>query len=181
MSDEIYRYILGHLMVLTDEQLKKNAVHRIVNERIGVNRMEYRLNEELYHHGILGQKWGIRRFQNEDGSLTAAGKAHQEKMERKNAADQKKSDVKNRGTFTTKQLREKIEKIQLEKQLRELTNEELYPGRKAVYQALSNIGTKVATTAISGGLLYGISAAVSGKFDIKELGSSLYYGGPKKK
>lgn len=29
---------------------------------------------ELYHHGILGQKWGIRRFQNPDGSLTEAGK-----------------------------------------------------------------------------------------------------------
>lgn len=28
---------------------------------------------ELYHHGILGQKWGIRRFQNKDGSLTAEG------------------------------------------------------------------------------------------------------------
>lgn len=30
---------------------------------------------ELYHHGILGQKWGIRRFQNKDGSYTSAGKA----------------------------------------------------------------------------------------------------------
>ena len=28
---------------------------------------------ELYHHGIKGQRWGIRRFQNEDGSLKPAG------------------------------------------------------------------------------------------------------------
>lgn len=31
-------------------------------------------SDYLQHHGILGQKWGIRRFQNPDGSLTAAGK-----------------------------------------------------------------------------------------------------------
>lgn len=30
--------------------------------------------EQLSHHGILGMKWGIRRYQNKDGSLTPAGK-----------------------------------------------------------------------------------------------------------
>ena len=29
---------------------------------------------DLQHHGILGMKWGIRRYQNEDGSLTSAGR-----------------------------------------------------------------------------------------------------------
>ena len=32
-------------------------------------------NNYLYHHGIKGQKWGVRRFQNEDGSLTTVGRA----------------------------------------------------------------------------------------------------------
>ena len=31
-------------------------------------------NDELYHHGIRGQKWGIRRYQNPDGTLTEEGK-----------------------------------------------------------------------------------------------------------
>ena len=32
------------------------------------------MSNELTHHGIKGQKWGVRRFQNKDGSLTDAGK-----------------------------------------------------------------------------------------------------------
>lgn len=33
-------------------------------------------SDELYHYGILGMKWGIRRYQNKDGSLTPSGYIH---------------------------------------------------------------------------------------------------------
>jgi hypothetical protein len=33
-------------------------------------------SDELYHSGVKGQKWGIRRYQNEDGTLTPLGKIH---------------------------------------------------------------------------------------------------------
>ena len=38
---------------------------------------------ELYHHGILGQKWGVRRYQNKDGSLTPEGIKRYQKFDSK--------------------------------------------------------------------------------------------------
>lgn len=53
-------------------------------------------SSELYHHGIKGQHWGIRRYQNEDGSLTSAGEKRylngESTNKTKNALDKKPRD-----------------------------------------------------------------------------------------
>ena len=53
-----------------------DRVQEIVNARLKIKHAELNAaGYELYHHGILGQKWGQRRFQNPDGTYTAEGKA----------------------------------------------------------------------------------------------------------
>lgn len=63
----------------TEELLRKNRKKlghsHPRGEIVGAPHVRIRYETELYHHGIRGQKWGQRRFQNADGSLTSKGKA----------------------------------------------------------------------------------------------------------
>lgn len=43
--------------------------------------MQYEYSDGFYHYGIKGMKWGVRRYQNADGSLTPAGKKRNQKRE----------------------------------------------------------------------------------------------------
>ncbi len=70
--------------------------------------------EEIYHHGIKGQKWGIRRYQNPDGSLTPDGKKRYSKEFYKELKSNK-NDAEKIAEITRKRIGERISQEQLNK------------------------------------------------------------------
>lgn len=76
---------------LADAINEKIAEYEMEGIHVGdENRFKKYVKEEyLEHHGILGQKWGVRRYQNPDGTLTEEGIYHY----RKARANQRKEDI----------------------------------------------------------------------------------------
>ena len=62
---------------------------------------------ELQHHGILGQKWGVRRFQNSNGTLTSAGKKRYASDESSSSKDQSSNNSGNNNPNTTSSTKNK--------------------------------------------------------------------------
>lgn len=132
----------------------------------------------LMHYGILGMKWGVRR--SEAQLARARGKKTETSADDKEKTA-RKTDVKNRRTMSEADLRKKIERLKLEKQLKELTSEDLSPGRKMATEILKSAGSKVLATAAAGAAAYAVKAAMTGKFDPKEAASYIAANPNKKK
>lgn len=101
---------------------------------------------ELTHSGIKGMRWGIRRFQNKDGTLTPEGKKrYANDVEGRDDAhdDHKKARAKSAASMSDKELQEAISRLQREKLYSDLTKPKASKGREYADKAIGKIGDKV--------------------------------------
>ena len=116
---------------------------------------QYNYTNELYHHGILGMKWGIRRFQNKDGSLTSAGKKRaQQNADEDYGEKTNKPAKKSVKDMSDSELREALnrqrmerEYLDLNRQLSDLNKQKVSAGKRFISYIGNNVIKPAATEA----------------------------------
>lgn len=147
----------------------------------------------LAHHGILGQKWGIRRYQNRDGSLTAEGRkraglkpeskrekrkkeAAKQKAEKKAAKDLKDKEnlktylrkhpkklYKHASELTREEAEEIIKNVEFDRKLKDIRDSEV----QRTWKQISNISSNAQTLANlmnTGKSIYNSAAEINNLF-----------------
>ena len=110
----------------------------------------------LEHFGVLGMHWGVRKYQNKDGSYTSAGKKRYSESQKHDIAmtthDPDKA-YEYKDSLSDDELSQRVRRLQLERQLKDISKGKESEGALWTKQTVKNIGNTLITTAA----MYGVS------------------------
>lgn len=130
--------------------------------------------EYLAHWGIPGMKWGVRRYQNKDGTLTPEGRIRYEKPKeqlRNRVIEHPRSLYKNKSAFTREELEDILKNIEFDRRLKDVKRTEF----NRTVETIKNVAT-LATSVKK------IGEATTGSYDsYKDISDILHKRDRKKK
>ena len=122
------------------------------------------ISNELYHHGVKGQRWGIRRYQNKDGTLTPAGRKRADKLrnqylkltgkkqlrgDKSKQTSQTSEKSKSISEMSDAELQQVINRKRLEQQYLQLSPKKVSAGKKFVDKVLLPAAQEAGKKALS--------------------------------
>ena len=124
------------------------------------------LESFLAHYGVRGMKWGVVKSQ-----VSKLGPQRSRKEQ--NLRTQRKDQLKRRRTLSDKDLNNILDRMNKEKRVKELIQEDLSPGKTFIKSTLRKSGAQVAGVVATGVLMYGIRGALTKKWGLGDLASNI--------
>lgn len=108
----------------------------------------------IAHHGVKGQKWGVRRSRGSDGTVGSGGRSGHPASSDAAKANEIHTRVKSAGTHTVsnQDLQHLVTRMNLEQQYSKLSSSSRHAGAKLAEEILTNVGKQQLTKLISDGV-----------------------------